>query len=239
MQAELPAQPNQSLIDGLLVLRALAVAGEPVGSREMARRLNLEPTRINRLLKTLASIGVARQTPDRRYVPGPAMHVLSVQAIYGSGLLRRAAAAIERLRPFQLHVALGVLWQSQVVYLYQARPAQSSDDALAVSGLYPAEQSGVGVPVLAGMADDAVKALYADREPLGGMEALLARLRRVRDAGHAYLARNEHRAEDALGIAIGMPAFAGITLAGRINESDVTSLIDPLQQAAADIGAEE
>jgi len=237
--AELPAQPNQSLIDGLVVLRALAVAGEPVGSREMARRLSLEPTRINRLLKTLASIGVARQTPDRRYVPGPAMHVLSVQAMYGSGLLRRAATAIERLKSFKLHVALGVLWQSQVVYLYQARPAQSSDDALAVSGLYPAEQSGVGVPILAGMADDDVQNLYTDRQPLGGMPALLARLKRVREAGHAYLARNEHRAEDALGIAIGKPAFAGLTLAGRINESQVSSLIDPLHQAAADIGAEE
>jgi DNA-binding IclR family transcriptional regulator len=238
--AELPAQPNQSLIDGLAVLRALAVAGEPVGSREMARRLALEPTRVNRLLKTLASIGVARQTADRRYVPGPAMHVLSVQAVYGSGLLRRAARAVERLRPLKLHVAVGVLWQRHVVYLYQWRPGRSSDDALAVSGLYPAEHSGVGVPLLAAMSDAEVRSLYKEQPPQGGMADLLARLRDARAARHAYLPRDAHRVDDGLGVAIGAnAAFAAITLAGAIAPADVPKLIEPLHQAAADIAAEE
>ena len=38
----LPAQPNQSLIDGLECLQALSSTDRPVGSRELARMLGLE-----------------------------------------------------------------------------------------------------------------------------------------------------------------------------------------------------
>src|SRR3954470_11988766 len=95
----LPAQPNQSLIDGLSVLQALAVSNEPVGGRALARQLGLEPTRVNRLLKTLAHLGMARQDPDRKYLPGPAMHVLSALSLFGSGLIRRGIAPLESLHP--------------------------------------------------------------------------------------------------------------------------------------------
>ncbi len=237
--AQPPAQPNQSLIDGLEVLRALAVAHEPVGSRDMGRRLGMEATRANRLLKTLASIGVARQTPDRRYVSGPAMHVLSVQAMYGSGLLARAAKAVERLRSCKMHVAVGVLWQNQIVYLYQSLPSQSAQASLFVPKLYPAERSGIGLSILAERSDADVRHLYRDAPPSGGITRLLNELRTTRTNGYAYLHRGALRTEDALGIGIGSPAFAGITLAGNIPESRIPELIEPLTQAAAEIGVQE
>jgi DNA-binding IclR family transcriptional regulator len=118
----LPAQPNQSLIDGLSCLQALASAGKPVGSRQMARELKLEATRVNRLLKTLAHLGIAQQTPDKQYIPGPAMHVLAAQAMFGSGLLHRALEPLESLRRFKLAVAMGVLWRDHVSYLYHGGP---------------------------------------------------------------------------------------------------------------------
>jgi len=86
----LPAQPNQSLIDGLACLQQLASEREPVGGRELARDLGLEPTRVHRLLRTLAHLGLAQQDAQRRYRPGPGIHVLAAQAMFGSGLLRRA-----------------------------------------------------------------------------------------------------------------------------------------------------
>src|SRR5258706_11898625 len=112
----LPAQPNQSLIDGLTVLQALAVSTEPVGGRALARELGLEATRVNRLLKTLAYLGMARQTPKRKYLPGPAMHVLSAQSLFGSGLIRRALPVLENLQQSGHVVALGVLWRGPVCY---------------------------------------------------------------------------------------------------------------------------
>src|SRR5687767_1336816 len=118
-----PAQPNQSLIDGLTVLQALAVAAGPVGGRALARELNLEPTRVNRLLKTLAFLGMAEQTSDRKYFPGPGMHILAARALYGSGLVTRAMPYLEQLvARYDRVVALGVLWRDQVSYLYHWQP---------------------------------------------------------------------------------------------------------------------
>src|SRR5262245_29763060 len=102
----LPAQPNQSLIDGLACLQALASSSEAVGNRELARALGLEPTRVNRLLKTLAHLGLAEQDAQRRYRPGPAIHVLAAQSLFGSKLIRRAIGPLEELHRFGLIVAL-------------------------------------------------------------------------------------------------------------------------------------
>ena len=69
-----------------------------MGSRELARILGLEPTRVNRLLKTLEHIGLLSQTEKRKYRPGPGIHILAAQSLYSSGLLK---AAIENLETFQ------------------------------------------------------------------------------------------------------------------------------------------
>ena len=120
----LPAQPNQSLIDGVRCLQAVATAGVPIGGRELARRLEMEPTRANRLLKTLAAQGFLHQDGDRKYQPGAGMHVLAAQSLHGSGMLQRALPVLARLRRRRpaLIVALGVLWHDQVSYLYHADP---------------------------------------------------------------------------------------------------------------------
>ena len=47
----------------------------------------------------LAHRGIARQDESRRYVPGPAMHVLSAQSLFGSGLIRRALGPPPRDQP--------------------------------------------------------------------------------------------------------------------------------------------
>lgn len=96
MKAKPSAQANQSIIDGISVLQALAMSEEPVGSRELSRRLDMETTRVNRLLKTLAYIGITQQTANRKYVPGPGMHVLATQSLYASRLLRCAIAPLEK-----------------------------------------------------------------------------------------------------------------------------------------------
>src|SRR5690348_18426155 len=84
MRPKLNSQPNQSLIDGIATLQALATSSEPAGCRELARRLGIDATKVNRLLKTLAYLGIARQTADRKYAPGPGMHVLAAQSLFAS-----------------------------------------------------------------------------------------------------------------------------------------------------------
>src|SRR3569832_2831769 len=116
------AQPNQSLIEGITTLQALATSPEPVGCRELARRLQADPTKINRLLKTLAYLGIARQTANRKYTAGPGMHVLAAQSLFASVLIRRALPELEALRRFGHTVALGVLLGVNVSYLFHAPP---------------------------------------------------------------------------------------------------------------------
>jgi DNA-binding IclR family transcriptional regulator len=234
--ARLPAQPNQSLIDGLKVIEALALAKAPTGSREMARRMGMEATRVNRLLKTLASVGLAQQTTTRQYVPGPGMHVLSVQAMYGSGLLKASAPVLESLRSLKLDVAMGVLWRREVCYLYFASPRTPTAEAVGGRGLFAAEISGIGAPLLASLTDAEIRRRYAGASRAELKRALtIAAVTRKQD--YAYLPKSEERTSDVVGVAVGKPPFAAISLFGDIPRSRVPELVETLRRAAGRIVA--
>ena len=154
MKPPLNAQPNQSLIDGIATLQALAMSPEPIGSRELARQLGIDSTKVNRLLKTLAYLGIARQTANRKYTAGPGMHVLAAQSLFASGLIRRALPVLEGLRRFGHTVALGVLWGDSVSYLFHAPPGIEASRGLGRIGLLPATTSGIGIVLLSEHDDD-------------------------------------------------------------------------------------
>ncbi len=224
----LPAQPNQSLMDGLAVLQTVVGHPDGIGTRQMARDLGLEPTRINRLLKTLAHLGLAQQTARRKYRPGPAIHVLAAQALFGSGLLQRAVPHLEKLHRLDLIVALGVLWRDQVCYLYHAAPGMKPSQALGRVGLFPATRSGIGMALLAEQKD-------LHRFPV----AVRSELRQTRARGYALVEPQPGRRERSLGVVIPGGTQAAIALSGVIADQRVEPLVAELRQAAAGIGAEE
>lgn len=142
-------QLNQGLIDGLACLNTLAASAEPLGGRELARRVGIHHVKVNRLLMTLAEVGLVRQNDQRRYLPAGGLHVLAALALHGSGLLRRARPVLADLHarwPDQT-LAIGARWQDQVTYLYHHR----GGDGLGTgsSNLIPAEHSSVGQVLLA------------------------------------------------------------------------------------------
>ena len=53
---------NQSVTRALGILNLLAGVSEPLGVREIARRMRLPPSNIQRLVKTLAKAGYLEQT---------------------------------------------------------------------------------------------------------------------------------------------------------------------------------
>jgi len=233
------AQPNQSLIDGITTLQALATSPEPVGCRELARRLNADPTKINRLLKTLAYLGIARQTANRKYTAGPGMHVLAAQSLFASGLIRRALPELEALRRFGHTVALGVLWGDNVSYLFHAPPGIEASRGLGRIGLLPATTSGIGVVLLSELDDEDVRELYADKDiPMfpGGIEQLLAKLAEVRRLGYARVHVADDRDHHVVAISTGDPAHAGIALSGWIPEASTEALVAALRESAPNIG---
>ncbi len=144
------AQPNQSLGHALTCLIGLTDAGGPVGSRELARRLGMEHTRVNRLLGTLADLGLAERDAERKYRPGPGIHGLAAGALRGSGLLQAALPEIRALHAAGCGVALGLLWLGRVVYLYHGRPQGALEDNLAAHVPWDPQDSSIGKVLTSG-----------------------------------------------------------------------------------------
>ena len=230
----LNAQPNFSLIDGINVLQALAISETPIGGRELARRLNLETTRTNRLLRTLAYIGLAQQTRNRKYLPGPGMFVLAAQSLFASDIIRGAIPHLESLRQYNLTVAFGVLWRDTVSYLYHAPPGMPSIDALGRIGVYPASKGGIGLVLLAASSDEQIQSLYADREVVGfdTVDALLAVLRKIRADGYVYHPVTDKPGLHSLAIALGGLPHAAIAVSGWIPEGATAKLLEALHEVA-------
>ena len=234
----LPSQPNQSLIDGLACLQALAIRQEPVGASELAAELSLEVTRTHRLLKTLAHLGMAHQRPDRRYVAGPAIHVLSAQIMIASGLIRQAGKHLAELQTHGYTVALGVLWRTHVCYLFYARPDASPAASFARPDLYPATQSSIGMVLLAAKPVDEVQQLYADCEIPGyadGMRSLLDDLERVREHGYARVIKTRRPFDATLAVPVGDEPYAAVAMSGYITAAHEPTLVPILQDTAEQI----
>ncbi len=183
----LPKQPNQSVIDGIRCLQEVVNHAEPVGVSDVARELGLETTRVHRLLRTLAYIGMLRWTEKRKYAAGPALPVLATQTLHASGFYQ-VIGPLERLhRELNVVVAFGVLWNRSVSYLYHADPDQPLAQAIASFDVWPATVSGLGVALLALQTDEKVAALY-DRQVIPefrSLDALLSKLATVRRCGYA------------------------------------------------------
>ncbi|MFC1479028.1 IclR family transcriptional regulator [Planctomycetota bacterium] len=228
----LPAQPNQSLAKGIECLQVLATSSKPVGSREMARMLDLEHTGVNRLLGTLAFLGLAEKTPDRKYTPGKAIHVLAALSLRSSNLLSSALPHLNNLsREVQdCNIALGVLWKSYVCYLFFSTPGDPVEQCIASRDPFPAEHSSIGLILLAQKPIKEVKELYRERynDRLSSQEldTLIARLDQVRTDRYALV--NDR----TLGAAVGDPAVAGLAIAGDLDNKHIPDLVNTLQKYA-------
>jgi DNA-binding IclR family transcriptional regulator len=223
-----PAQPNRSIQDGLECLWQLVAEARPVGSREMARMLEMEPTRANRMLGTLAAMGLAARTPERKYVPGPGIHVLAAMSLRGSRLLDAAVAPMEQLaRRTGGRVALGVLWRRHVCYLFHGQPDRAPLAAVAGHTLYPAERSSIGKALLAARPDGDVRQRFAEHDI--DRDALLAELDRVRRQDYAV-----NRAE-SMAVTVGDPPVAGLAVIQDISSENRGGLHAALADAADQI----
>lgn len=245
-----PAQPNQSLIDGLACLQALASSRKAIGSREMARGLGLEVTRVNRLLKTLAYLGLAEQDERRAYRPGPAIHVLAAQSLLGSALLGRAMGPLEELHSYGHLVALGVLWRTQTCYLYHAVPSEAGVRGLGHERLYPASSSGIGMALLAQHTDEEVREIFTHADAsfpedvngdtrLDGEEGVIPRLRQIREQGWSLVDIPDTPSYRTLAIALEGSSHAAIGFSGGFADDEIKGLLAALRRAAAEIASSE
>lgn len=229
----MPAQPNQSLIDGLRVLQTLVSQDRPIGSSDMAAMLGIDVTRASRLLGTLAAVGLARQGKDRKYQPGPGVHILAAQSLQGSHLLASALPHLEVLREEisapKLRVALGVLWQRHVCYLFHAWPGLTLSQAIGTHELERAGNSSIGALLLSQMNDENEIALA--QAELSGLRhpPPLALSEAVAAARRNGYGRIDYASGDvSLAAPVGIPAIAGLAVSGRFDAAQIPDIVERL-----------
>ena len=189
-------------------------------------------SRANRLMGTLASLGLAERTANRKYAPGAGLHVLAAMSLRGSRLLSSAWPHLEWLRATEpgLTVALGVRWRTQVAYLFYAQPGEELQAAIASRGLYAVEKSSIGMALLAQHSAAEVRELYRS-EPLGEgravkISSLLQDLTTTRKLGYACFGG------ETVAVTVGQPPVAALALAGKLARHDLARLVGNLREAA-------
>jgi DNA-binding IclR family transcriptional regulator len=221
----LPAQPNQSLLEGIEVLLAVVQHGDSVGVRELGRELGMTPTRVQRYLATLAHIGLMERTLDRRYGPGPGIHALSALSLSASGLAGRAVRVLPAFEDLGMIVALGVLWRHTVNYLYFNTPGIPVSESLGIQHSYPARHSSIGMLMLA-WKDEAYLAEHFPEEHI----QLAPELEKVREQGHAIV--HQTGGDSSVAVPVGSPPIAGLAVSGKIRKGSLPKLISRMEQAA-------
>lgn len=221
------SQPNQSLIDGIRCLQYLVSSGRAIGCRELARLMGINTTRVNRLLMTMASIGLTMQDEQRRYLPGPGIHALAAQSIRGSALFSQALPLLERHAPKDIVVALGVLWEDQVIYIWHSAPGSQMSQALAGFHMLPAWQSVIGMALLAAESDEALMARFAPEQ----WQQLAPHIQQQREQGHVIWHHDDGEVSMAqpLGAHSAALAFAGMW---KVSDALIRSRRDELQLLA-------
>lgn len=230
------AQPNQSLIDGLACLQALATSPKPIGCRELARDLELNPMRANRLLKTLAEIGLAQQDAQKRYFIGAGIHALAAQAMFGSGILKQALPLLKQIRHPGLTVAIGVLWREHVTYLFHGRVGSDLEDGIGRVGLVPFYRSSIGMLLLAQQKDEAIGQLWQQRGKGHITKADLNNIiKTTRQRGYACIENRSESLHHSLAVPLGTPVVAGLALSGMAVDEDIQPYVDELHEICQQI----
>jgi DNA-binding IclR family transcriptional regulator len=246
---------NQSVARAIDILTLLAGSPDPLGVREIARRLALAPSNAQRLIKTLTRAGLLEQTADTlRYRIGyRAFQVGS--AFVGQNSLSSAvmpelyALAVRHITGF-----LGVLRGRSVIYLATVQ----SEGPIAITHR-PGSQThlhstAMGKALLAEMSDGDIRALIGGR-PLPrltprtkvSLPQLLKEMESIRHSGYA-ISDEENRqgffsagavVRDATGAATAV--ISGAVPTGGLKPSDrlaiARQVLAAAQNASRKLGA--
>ncbi|KQU74787.1 hypothetical protein ASD02_36095 [Ensifer sp. Root1252] len=186
-------QGNMSLERGLMVLKAVASSSEPLGVREIARRVEQSPSSIQRLLHTLCAQGFVDQIEStKRYCAGHEILNLARTLLEQDELIALADAELRLLaQSNDLNGFLGARRGSKAFYL----AAVQSNGSLVIRAT-PGESmflhsTALGKALLIDCSDDDIRALAAEepfvrRTPrtVTDPEKLMDQLRRARSVGY-------------------------------------------------------
>jgi IclR family KDG regulon transcriptional repressor len=185
---------NQSLSRALQILDLLSEADAGTGVREIARRLDLAPSIVQRLISTLAGEGYLEQsTQTRRYRIGHRLYQLGQVYVTSNNLIGSVLPELQMLAErHRLTASMGLLVGSQVMYAATAQAKSPIAVRVEPGDLEEVHCTSFGKALLFDMNDDEVLRLlgpgpYRRLTPktLTNPRDLLRDLRRARQRGYA------------------------------------------------------
>lgn len=155
---------NQSVTRAIDILNLLADTAEPLGVREIARRFDIPPSNVQRLIKTLARAGFLEQAGDTlRYSIGYRAFQVGNAFVERSSLYSAVTPELYTLASNHITGFLGVLRDRSVVYLSTVQ----SEGPIAIThrpgSRTHLHSTAMGKALLAEMSDDAIRTLLGGK----------------------------------------------------------------------------
>jgi IclR family acetate operon transcriptional repressor len=246
-QAKAPARV-QSVERVFELLELITDAGGEVTLSELAASTDLPLPTIHRLLRTLVSLGYARQVPNRRYALGPRLIRLGEGAnrILGSLARPQLASLVNELGE---SANMAVLDGDMVVYIAQVPSRHSMRMFTEVGRRAHAHDTGVGKAMLAQLPEDTVRGIVSrvgmptpTERSIGNVDQLLKELDAIRERGYSIDDEEQELGVRCYAITVpGAPSPTAISVSGplaRVDEQFGERAVPLLRSAAQQIASE-
>lgn len=184
---------SQSLERGLDILEMIEAENGDIGVRELARRLELSPTIVQRLVSSLAVRGyIEKNTETSRYRLGHRSMILGASGERGVDYLVTARRELDRLaQEHHLNGFVSVLRSGRAIYLLAVQ-ADGLAIRVAVGSEMALHSTAAGKVLLASLDDGEARKLLGHRKLLAitphtvtDAAAVIASLAKVRRQGYA------------------------------------------------------
>lgn len=202
---------SQSLERGLDVLEVVEAEGSEIGVREIARRLALSPTIVQRMVTSLAKRGyVDRDSETARYRLGYRALALGAHSGSGSDYIVSARRELERLgRDHSLNGFVAVLHGGRAVYLLAVQAEAPLAIKVAPGSEMPLHSTAAGKVLLASLDDAAARKVLGNGKlaaitphTVTDSAAVIAGLAKVRKQGFATVSEENIRGVLSVGAPI-------------------------------------
>jgi len=241
------ASRSQSLERGLDILETIAGEGGEVGVRELARRLGLSPTIVQRLVTSLAGRGYIEKDADtQRYRLGHRALALGASGEGAFDYLAAARRELERLaHEHQLNGFVSVLRGGRAIYLLAVQADGPVAIKVSPGSEMPLHSTSAGKVLLAAQSDGEARKILGNRKlsaltphTITDPAVLIASLAKVRRQGFALV--NEENIPGVLSVGAPIRDRSGAVVAAlsvafpKYLDSGLTlASVEPLVSAAA------
>lgn len=156
----------ESLSRGLSILSVLAESSAPASLTELARKLQLSKSTMQRMTNTLQRMGYLSRNPEtKRFELGPKVVFLGFSVLRNFDLGRLSLPYLQEVsREVGECVSLGILDGPEIVYIARIKTKHLLNLNLQVGSRVPTYSSSMGKAIIAFLFEDRLKEILKDVE---------------------------------------------------------------------------